>query len=222
MIPFAWSYSSLSDFINCPRQFYEKRVVKSIKEEESEQMRYGNYVHKAFELRIKNKTPLPPDLAPHEGMMQKFEQRVGTIHTEKKIALNRQLQPCGFFDADVWWRGIIDLHVVHDRVVTVTDHKTGKVHRDFKQLKLFALWLFAKYPTVNVVNVEYYWTQTQSFTGNQYSRDQMREMWSEFVPHLKQYKEAFRTDTWQERPSGLCNGWCPVTSCQFWKPKRAR
>jgi hypothetical protein len=40
------------------------------------------------------------------------------------------------------------------------------------------------------------------------------------VPDLKQYATAFKTDVWQPRQSGLCNGWCPVTECEFWKPKR--
>ena len=35
-----------------------------------------------------------------------------------------------------------------------------------------------------------------------------------------QYAQAFKTDTWQPRPSGLCNGWCPVKTCEFWQPKR--
>lgn len=223
MIPLAWSYTALSDFINCPKQYYEKRVAKSVTEPESPEMAYGTYVHKQFELRQDpGRQPLPPDLAQHEEFMQRLERLKGSSYTEKKIALNRAAQPCTFFDKQVWWRGVIDHHVVHEKVVTITDYKTGKVKQDFKQLKLFALWVFAQYPTVTVVNVQFYWTQTRSTTGAQYSRDQIRELWSDFIPHLKQYKQAFRTDTWQPRPSGLCNGWCPVTTCQFWKPKKAR
>lgn len=220
--PLAWSYTSLSDFINCPRQFYEKRVIKSVKEDESEQMLYGNYVHKAFELRQQNGTPLPSDLAQHEAFMQVLARHEGQHFTEKKVALSRSVTPCSFFAKDVWWRGVIDYHKISNYVVSITDYKTGKVHRDFKQLKLFALWVFAEYPQVTVVNTQYYWTQTRTCTGEQYTRDQVRALWREFVPHLAQYKEAFQTDTWQPRPSGLCNGWCPVTACEFWKPKREK
>jgi hypothetical protein len=221
MKPKAWSYTALSDFINCPKQYYEKRVAKSVVEEESEQMRYGNYVHKRFELRqTPEKTPLPSDLAVHEPFMQILDRYQGTTHTELKIALDTTLQPCSFFDKNTWWRGIIDHHCVFPSAVTVTDYKTGKPHRDFKQLKLFAIWLFAKYPQIESVDTRYYWTTTQSLTTERFLRQQTPLMWKEFLPHLQQYKEAYRTDTWQPRPSGLCNGWCPVTACQFWKPKR--
>lgn len=222
MKPQAWSYTSLSDFINCPRQFYEKRVAKSVKEEESEQMRYGTYVHKAFEDRQAEGKPLPPDLRSHEPLMKQMAAHDGTAYTEKKVALNRLLQPCGFFAKDVWWRGVIDHHTVYDHAAHITDYKTGKVQRDFKQLKLFALWLFAEYPRITSVSARYYWTQTMTFTGDQYTREQIPALWREFVPHLTQFKDAFKTDTWQPRPSGLCNGWCPVTQCEFWKPKREK
>ncbi len=222
MNPKPWSYTSLSDFINCPKQFFEKRVAQSVKEEESEQMRYGTYVHTAFEHRIRDQKPLPPDLKEHEAFLLRLERKSGRAFTEKKVAFNKQVQPCSFFASDVWWRGVLDHHVVHDHVATITDYKTGKVVRDFKQLKMFALWIFTQYPAITVINVQFYWTQTQTTTGDQYSREQIPKLWEEFIPHLKQYREAFRTDVWQPRPSGLCNGWCPVTSCQFWKPKKEK
>ena len=53
-------------------------------------------------------------------------------------------------------------------------------------------------------------------------RDQIDQLWAPFIGDLKQYMQAFREDIWQPRQSGLCNGWCPVTDCEFWKPKRNR
>ena len=46
--PRAWSFSALDDFKNCPKAYYEKRIAKSVSETESEEMRWGNFVHKAF------------------------------------------------------------------------------------------------------------------------------------------------------------------------------
>jgi hypothetical protein len=42
------------------------------------------------------------------------------------------------------------------------------------------------------------------------------------MPDIKQYQQAFVQDVWQARQSGLCHGWCPVTTCEYWKPKRMR
>jgi hypothetical protein len=220
--PLPWSYTSLDDFVNCPRAFYEKRVIKSVKEEESEHMIWGNRVHKAFENRIKLKDPLPEELQQHESFLQSLEAKGGRISTERKIALNQKAEPCGFFEKDVWFRGVIDLSIVHPAKALLIDYKTGKPHSKFKQLQLFALHTMIENPSVETVQVKYYWTQTGTTSGAEYSREKMRDMWGDFLPDLKQYATAFKTDTWQPRQSGLCHGWCPVTSCEFWKPKRKK
>lgn len=220
MRPLPWSFSSLDDFVNCPRAFYEKRVAKSVKEEKSEQMIWGERVHKAFELRQLEGTKLPEELAEHEPFMKRLKAMPGLKWTEQKIGFNRAAEPCDFFAKDVWWRGIADYKAVHREFAVIVDYKTGKQHSKFKQLKLFALHTFADHPDVEHVDVLFYWTKTQTTSGERYSRDQIADLWASFVPDLKQYAQAFKTDTWQPRPSGLCNGWCPVTDCEFWKPKR--
>lgn len=220
MKPLPWSYSSLDDFVNCPRSYYEKRVAKSVKEEKSEQMIWGERVHKAFEDRQGLGTPLPPELAEHEPFMQRLQDMPGEFSTERKIALNRAMQPCGFFDKDVWFRGIIDYTKRHENIAQIVDYKTGKPHSKFQQLKLFAIHIFAEHPEVDIVDVRFYWTKTCSTTFEVYRRKQIDDLWKMFVPNLKQYAQAFREDIWQPRPSGLCNGWCPVKTCEFWKPKR--
>lgn len=220
--PLPWSFTSLEDFVNCPRAYYEKRVVKSVKEEESEAIIWGNRVHKAFENRIKHGTPLPEELQAHEKYLQSLAQRDGKIDAERKIALNTKARPCGFFDKDVWFRGVIDFSNVSGDTALLVDYKTGKPHSKFKQLKLFAIHTMAEYPEVESVQVKFYWTQTETQTGETYTREQIPAIWSEFAPDLKQYVSAFKTDTWQPRQSGLCYGWCPVTSCEFWKPKRQK
>lgn len=220
MKPLPWSYSSLDDFVNCPRSFYEKRIAKSVKEEKSEQMIWGERVHKHFEDRQGLGTPLPPELQEHEPFMERLEAMPGEHATERKIALNRAMQPCGFFDKDVWFRGIIDYSKRKDNMAVLVDYKTGKPHSKFQQLKLFALHTFAEHPQVDTVDVRFYWTKTCTTTGEAYRRSQIADLWKTFVPNLKQYAQAFREDIWQPRPSGLCNGWCPVKDCEFWKPRR--
>jgi len=220
MKPLPWSYTGLDDFINCPRAYHAKRVAKTVKEEETEQMRWGNIVHKHFELRQLHGTPLPAELVVHEAYMQKLQEMPGQSYTERKIALDKQAQPCGYFSEQVWFRGVIDFTCVERTTALIVDYKTGKQHSKFKQLKSFALHTFAEYPEVQKVEAKYYWTQTQATTGETYTRDMIPTLWAAFTPDLKQYVQAFKENVWQPRPSGLCNGWCPVTDCEFWKPKR--
>jgi hypothetical protein len=219
MTPLPWSHTSLDDFNNCPRAFHAKRVEKSIREPESEQMRWGKIVHHAFERRQGDGRPLPDELAAHEPFMQRLDGIFGDKSCEERIALNRKLEPCGFFDKDVWFRGVIDLRVVDAPTAQVVDYKTGKPHSKFAQHKLFALWMFQRYPDVQIIKCLYYWTTTLTCTAETYTRAMVPVLWSAFTPSLKQYVEAFRTDTWTPRPSGLC-GWCPLTDCEHWRPRK--
>lgn len=220
MKPLPWSYTALEDFVNCPKSYHAKRVIKTVKEDKSEQMIWGEKVHKAFELRQQDGTPLPQDLKMHEPFMQRLKAMPGLGWAEQKVGFDRKAEPCEFFAKDVWWRGIIDWKKVHREYAVIVDYKTGKVHSKFQQLKMFALHTFAEHPDVEAVDVMFYWTQVGTTTSAKYSRAQVPELWKEFVPNLKQYAQAFKEDIWQPRPSGLCNGWCPVKDCEHWKPKR--
>jgi hypothetical protein len=222
MKPAPWSFSALDDFVNCPRAYHEKRVLKNYKEEKSPQMIWGEYVHKEFENRqINPGYKLPLELEGHEPYMKLLEDRSGDqLYVEQKVAFNKQAQPCAFFAQDVWCRIIIDFIKIHENSAKIVDYKTGKPHTKFKQLQLAALHTFALYPEVDLVNAEFYWTKTMTKTKKIWSRTDIPIMWAAFVPDLKQYATAFKTDVWQPRQSGLCNGWCPVTECEFWKPKR--
>jgi hypothetical protein len=222
MTPKPWSHSALDDFKNCPRAYYEKKVAKSVVETKGEATIWGEQVHKHFEEFLTDGVALPPELACHEPFLLRLLGLEGMRFVEEKIALNTAVKPCAFFGDDVWFRGVIDFGVVNGEFARLIDHKTGKHHTKFNQLKLFALWTFAAYPTVNQVRCEYYWTQTMTLGGETYTRDQISKLWATFIPDLKQYAEAFKTDTWQPRQSGLCRGWCPVTDCEFWSPRRQR
>lgn len=219
--PAPWSYSSLSDFKNCPRQFYEKRVAKSVKEAPSQQMIWGNEVHKHFENRQKLGTPLPDSLRDHEPYMQKLE-GLGAEEsfTERKIGIGTDGKPCTFFARNVWWRGVIDYGARKGTTMLLVDYKTGKVKNNFEQLAMFGLHSFLQHPEVVSIDVEFYWTQTMGTSTANFQRSKMADLWGMFSPDLRQMKEAYEADLWQPRQSGLCRGWCPVQDCEFWQPKR--
>jgi hypothetical protein len=223
MLPKPWSHSALDDFKNCPRAYHEKKVLKSVVETKGEATIWGEVVHKHFEDFLTDGVALPPEVAMHEPfLLRLLDMPHQHRFVEERIALDRNADPCEFFHDNVWYRGVIDFGVVNGEHARLVDHKTGKHHSKFGQLKLFALWVFAKYPEVQSARCEYYWTQTMTLNGETYTREQVPQLWAGFIPDLKQYADAFKTDTWQPRQSGLCRGWCPVTDCEFWEPKRRR
>lgn len=188
---------------------------------------YGNMVHKAFELRQSpDLRPLPKGLEVHEEFMQRLGRMQGKLWTERKVGLDRRLQPCEFFGDSVWWRGVIDFECVsvikgdgeEALRATIVDYKTGKPHQKLKQLQNMALHAFAE--GVAVVDAMFYWTQTRDTTRHVMTRDQIPSLWGLFTPTLKQYVQAYKEDIWQPRQNALCNGWCRVKDCEFWRPRR--
>jgi len=220
--PLAWSFSALDQFKNCPRQYYEVRVAKNVKEEPSDQMLLGNRIHKAFENRVKHGTELPNQWKCYEDYLSELASHPGEIHAEQKVALDLDRKPCGFFDKRVWWRGVIDYANYHNDHALLVDYKTGKRHQKWEQLYMSAIWVFTARPEINVIDAAFYWTQSKSHDVKAIHRSELPDLWQSFLPDLKQYKQAFKDDTWQPRPSGLCHGWCPVTDCEHWREKRKK
>lgn len=227
MNPRPWSFSALGDFTNCPRAYYEKRIAKSVQEEQNEAALWGDYVHKQFDLYLKawrpdTVVPLPANLEMYREYLDHFARGSGTMYSECEYAITKEQRPCGFFAKDVWCRAIIDVLHLDGDTARAIDHKTGKIRHNTKQLKLSALMIFAHHPEIQEVKTGYFWLQDRVVAQETYAREQMGALWNEFVPELMSYRQAFHTETFNPKPSGLCYGWCPVTQCEFWKPKRVR
>ena len=222
MKPFPWSYSALNTFTTCPAQYHAVKVTKTAADVRGEEARFGDYVHKQFEERQKHGVALPPDLAQHEDYMQALAAQPGTRLIEGKMALNKAMQPCAFFARDVWVRAIVDFATIDGGVARIVDYKTGKRLPSPDQMRLCSLIVFATYAQVQVCKCTYYMTQfppEQRLVEHTFKREDAGSLWKKFVPALTQYIEAFHTDIWQERQSGLCRGWCPVKKCAYWTPK---
>lgn len=222
MKPLPWSFSALSDFTNCGKAYYRKRIVKDVVDPPNEAGDWGDYVHKWFEAHLRDGTPLPGNLVQYQEYLDRIKAGSGTMYVECKYAINRQLQPCEFFAPDVWCRAILDVLHIDGPHARVIDHKTGKVKPNSRQLKLSALMVFAHHPEVVEVKTGFVWLKDTVLTKDGFHRDEVDDLWAEFIPDLKAYSTAFKEMRFTPRPSGLCNGWCPVTDCEFWKPKRVK
>lgn len=227
MKPPAWSFSALEAFTTCPYQYEAKSVSKRVKEEfSSPHLEWGKEVHSLFEERQRFGVVLPDKLEKHEPYMEELAALPGVRFFERKLAFTRKLEPCGYFSKDVWVRGVTDFSAIDESYARVVDYKTGKKRDKPKQLALFALFTFWERPQVQTVDTEFYWVDLPDgenrVSRRTYKRSNIDALWAMFTPDLRQFVEAYRSETWQPRPSGLCHGWCPVTDCQFWKPKKDR
>jgi len=218
---FAWSYSALNAFETCPHQFFRVRVKKDIREKESAALSEGNRQHKAFERRMRDKTPLPSDMKRWEPLCKKVER---TPHDEMlvegKIALTAELKPTTFFARDVWVRAVLDLALRNGKTARIIDYKTGKRKVDNEQLKLFAAVAFAAFKGVEKVRTSFWWLPAAKADNEVFTAEQAPLIWQEFEPRVERMQRAHEEDNWPKRPSGLCRGWCPVHDCPHWEPRR--
>lgn len=211
--PIAWSFSSLSDFYNCPLAYKLKRVTKEFPLVETEAMRYGAEIHKHLELRARDKTPLPDHLKWTEAIFQQVEGSGMEMSAEARVALDRSLKPVGWFDRNVWVRCVFDLVVRGDDSSRILDWKTGKRKFDSDQLMLFAATEFALFKNVNTVKSGYVWLKDKKLDTETFTRADVPSLWGHFMPKVEKLEQAYAKDNWPARPSGLC-GWCPAKKSQ--------
>lgn len=218
-----WSFSSLNTYYTCPRQYdlqYNKQVIPY---QETEATIYGSRVHKALEDYARDRVPLPDDCKPFQKYVDKLLSLDGERFFERQFALDRSLRPCAFDDANAWCRGVIDVGVVGGHRAIVADYKTGKKRPESDQLKLFAGFVFAHYPSVERVRTSYIWLKHGELTTETYTHDQVPEIWKHFMEKVRRLEDSYEKDKWVPKPSGLCNGWCGAgrENCEFWSPKRS-
>lgn len=217
-----WSWSTLSAYRTCPKQFYELRIAKSVKEPDSPHLVWGNHFHKQMELGVSSGIPLTGDMQKWEPLRQQLVAAPGKKYTEQKLAVDSNFEPCDFFDKGGYSRGVDDLVIKNGPKILSIDYKTGKEGKFSMQLALSAARLFAHHPDVNEVSTAYYWSQTGKWTKAVYVRNDATGIWEDMREDVQQMLWSEENNVWPAKPSGLCKRskrpgstymGCPVTNC---------
>ena len=232
------SYSSISAYETCPKQYYHLRILKDVKQEESKEMAWGNAVHKALENNIKYQRPLPETMSMYQWGLDVVAKRQAdtALYAELDVAVNAAYRPVDFWDSHGYVRGKIDVLAMDEAQTKAMngDWKTGKTKPNSQQLTLSTLLCFHSYPALEKVRTVFFWLpetdprkrttqklfirrdsdvlQTTDDKGKQ-TMLTFEEAWEPFVNTIDQMKWSLQHDTWPAKPSGLCKAWCPVLSC---------
>jgi hypothetical protein len=217
----AWSYSSIKTFDQCPKKYFHLKVVKDVKDEPGEAADYGTAVHEAAELFITQGAPIPEKFAFMRPIVEPLAKKQGTKYAEIKIGVTSDLKPCGFFDKDVWYRGIADLLIVNGSKAWLIDYKTGKnaKYADMKQLDLLAGAVFIHFPKVETIKSALLYVVSQEMPRKTHQRENLATYMGVFDTQLESLSDAMDNGVWNAKSSALC-GWCPVQTCEHWRPRR--
>ena len=217
----AWSYSSIKTFDQCPKKYFHLKVAKDVKDEPGEAADYGTAVHEAAELFITKGAPIPEKFAFLRPIVEPLAKKQGTKYAEIKIGVTSDLKPCGFFAKDVWYRGIADLLIVNGSKAWLVDYKTGKnaKYADMKQLDLLAGAVFIHFPEVETINSALLYVVSQEMPRKTHHRQHLSEYMKVFETQLESLSDAMDNGVWNAKSSALC-GWCPVQTCEHWRPRR--
>lgn len=214
----AWSYSSVKTFEQCPKKYYHLRVSKDVKDEGSTATIYGQEVHKAAEDYIQKALPIPQKFIYIKDFIDVLKSIPGEKHCELKLGVKKAeagFEPCGFFDADVWMRGIADLLIVNGDRGYIVDYKTSKnaKYADTKQLDLMAGAAFVHFPELKRLKSALAFVVSNEFVRREHVREDMEKYLNTFSPQLERLEGALQTNVWNPVSGPLCR-FCPVKSCE--------
>ena len=214
----AWSYSSIKLFDQCPKKYNHLRILKDVKEEQSEHLIYGNAVHKAAEKYVKNDVPIPEKFGYTQPVIDVLKNKPGEKHCELKLGVKKDgdgYAPCGFFDKDVWLRTVVDLLIVDGAKGWIVDYKTGKnaKYADTKQLDVMAGAVFVHYPKLENIKSALAYLVSKDFIKKTHEKENHKKYLNTFSWELDRLASAVESGVWNANSGPLC-GWCPVTSCE--------
>lgn len=216
--PFSWSYSALKNFRTCQLRHQQVDRIKAFKEEESEQLKWGNTLHAAMAKAVQTGADLPIVMRHFKPYVETARSRLASgwdVSTELKLAFSRQLGPTSYFDNTTWFRGVVDVLMLKPPVAMMWDWKTGKVIEDLIQLGLFAQMVFCHHPELEQVDTAYVWLGNDAISHESWTRDRLAKVWADVLPDVKRMEEAYNTGVYHAMPGGLCKRYCPVESCQY-------
>ena len=187
-----WSYSGLKDFVNCPRQYNEVKVLKRYEKKATVEMRYGTQVHSALEDYVKEGKPLAKNYEHFGKQLDPLRDMEGVKYPEYRMALTINRQPCTFGAKDYWVRGIADLMVVDGDQGYIVDYKTGSnKYPDSKQLQLMALMGFEYFPEVTHFKAGLLFVAQNDFVTSEYRREKIDKYWDDFAPSLQRLQLSY-------------------------------
>jgi hypothetical protein len=238
----ALSWSRLSTYQQCPKQFYLKFISKSFKEEEKGiHLVKGEQLHKQMEEYILAKNgqgvmPLgfSPEVKQSLPYVDKLYNIYDSVHAEAQVACDVNWKPTEWFGADTAWRAIWDATGLRINTCFIGDWKSGKVYpmnrtvnpdgsRSFGQLHLSSVIALQRWDALPEVISAYVYLEHKVVQTVKVTREPTEAVDAnrEPIPHLTEVRLYFERwfervqmeKAWEPTPNDNCK-WCQATRAQ--------
>lgn len=216
----SFSYSSLSQFINCPKQYEAHKVLKYVPHVDTEATLYGKDLHLAAEHYIGSGTPLPDKYTYIKSYLDTLNAIKGDKFCELELGISLQKGEytyCDFNDDARYWRGIADLVILNEpeEKAYIVDYKTGKSakYADTKQLGLLAAAVFLKYPNIKIIKGMLLFVVSRETVKEDYTYENRFKIFEKLKEPLLRREVSYETGVFNATPNGLCKKWCMATRC---------
>lgn len=216
----AWSFSRLSIFEQCKLRaqlaYLDKipeppRPLPPGKTEHANDR--GTRVHDAAELFVSRDIELIPELRTFEEEFYRLRElfRQGKVSLEGEWGIDEQWMPVAWRSSDIWGRIKLDalVHLTPTHGVVI-DYKTGKRYgneiKHAEQGQLYQLAAFLRYPELQTIDVEFWYTDLNEITHIRYRRDQGLRFFEGFD---RRAKIMTTTEHFPPSPNIFNCKWCP-------------
>lgn len=214
--PLVGTYSMLNAYKNCPYAMEQRYIKKVIPFVESDEIKWGNKVHEAMELRLKAGKPLPADMQQWEGFAIPFDGKKPTA--EPKLAVDRDCKACDYWNG-AFFRGKVDVIVESGTAAYIFDWKTGNSkYEDPFELATNAVLLQAARPHIKMISGSYVWLK-ENRMGQRYDLSDTGATWVEICSRMGQIEADKTAGVFAKKKTGLC-GFCSVKDCENWYQAR--
>lgn len=206
------AFSTLKNFETCRYMVYLSKV-KKLKGEQSEAATRGNQMHDTAENYIRGEgEELPPpkflDKLAHQyyTLRKKYEAHPEHFQLEQNWGFTKYWESTGFFDEDCWLRQKLDVfHMPSETSAGIIDHKSGKKwgnelkHGD--QGLQYAIGTFMKYPSLQLVTTDFYYTDQGEILTKKFTRNQIQPLISRLESRIFAMTTATEEDLQVPNPS---------------------
>lgn len=139
----------------------------------------GTRIHEAAEKFVMGGVELVDELKPFEVELTQLRAMysAGKVSLEGEWAYNKDWEPVAWRSSDVWMRIKCDaVAFMSTKHAVVIDYKTGKRFgnevKHAEQMQLYQLGAFVRYPRLEVVDVELWYTDQNELHPMRFRRDQ--------------------------------------------------